>query len=70
MDSRLLVLCFGIFVIGTGTRIVPGMLPALAQGLAVTVPVAARLIAAFALTVCLTTPVFAALTARFDRHAP
>ncbi len=69
MDLRLLVLCFGNFVIGTGTLIVPGMLPALAQGLGVTVPVAAQLITAFALTVCLTAPVFAALTARFDRRA-
>jgi len=68
MDTRLLVLCFGNFVIGTGTLIVPGMLPALAQGLGVTVPVAAQLITAFALTVCLTAPVFAALTARFDRR--
>lgn len=69
MNPRLLVLCFGNFVIGTGTLIVPGMLPALAQGLGVTVPVAAQLITAFALTVCLTAPVFAALTARFDRRA-
>lgn len=68
MDLRLLVLCFGNFVIGTGTLIVPGMLPALAQGLGVTVPVAAQLITAFALTVCLTAPVFATLTARFDRR--
>jgi predicted MFS family arabinose efflux permease len=68
MDSRLLVLCFGNFVIGTGTLIVPGMLPGLAQGLGVTVPVAAQLITAFALTVCLTAPVLAALTARFDRR--
>lgn len=69
MDLRLLVLCFGNFVIGTGTLIVPGMLPGLAQGLGVTVPAAAQLITAFALTVCLTAPVFAALTARFDRRA-
>lgn len=68
MDLRLLVLCFGNFVIGTGTLIVPGMLPGLAQGLGVTVPAAAQLITAFALTVCLTAPVFAALTARFDRR--
>ncbi|HEX7812524.1 MAG TPA: MFS transporter [Burkholderiales bacterium] len=69
MDLRLPVLCFGNFIIGTGTLIVPGMLPGLAQGLGVTVPVAAQLITAFALTVCLTAPLFAALTARFDRRA-
>jgi predicted MFS family arabinose efflux permease len=68
MDLRLVVLCFGNFVIGTGTLVVPGMLPALAEGLDSTVPVAAQLITAFALTVCLTAPVLAALTARFDRR--
>jgi MFS transporter, DHA1 family, inner membrane transport protein len=68
MDLRLVVLCFGNFVIGTGTLVVPGMLPALAEGLGVTVPVAAQLITAFALTVCLSAPVLAGLTARFDRR--
>jgi predicted MFS family arabinose efflux permease len=69
MDLRLLVLCFGNFIIGTGTLIVPGMLPALARGLGVNVPVAAQLITAFAFTVCITAPPLAALTARFDRRA-
>ena len=69
MKPRLLVLCFGNFIIGTGTLIVPGMLPALAQGLRVNVPVAAQLITAFAFTVCVTAPPLAALTARFDRRA-
>ena len=69
MNSRLLVLCFGNFIIGTGTLIVPGMLPALAHGLGVNVPVAAQLITAFALTVCVTAPPLAALTACFDRRA-
>jgi predicted MFS family arabinose efflux permease len=69
MNLRLLVLCFGNFIIGTGTLIVPGMLPALARGLGVTVPVAAQLITAFAFTVCVSAPPLAALTARFDRRA-
>ena len=69
MDLRLVVLCFGNFIIGTGTLIVPGMLPALAQGLSVNVPAAAQLITAFAFTVCVTAPPLAALTARFDRRA-
>ena len=69
MDLRLLVLCFGNFVIGTGTLIVPGMLPALAHGLGVNVPVAAQLITAFAFTVCISAPPLAAVTARFDRRA-
>src|SRR5258706_1334357 len=69
MNPRLLVLCFGNFIIGTGTLIVPGMLPALAQGLGVNVPVAAQLITAFAFTVCITAPPLAALTARLARRA-
>ncbi|HVY05938.1 MAG TPA: MFS transporter [Burkholderiales bacterium] len=69
MDPRLLVLCFGNFMIGTGTLIVPGMLPAIAQGLGVSVPVAAQLITAFAFTVCVTAPPLAGLTARFDRRS-
>lgn len=69
MNPRLLALCFGNFIIGTGTLIVPGMLPALAYGLGVNVPVAAQLITAFAFTVCVTAPPLAALTARFDRRA-
>jgi predicted MFS family arabinose efflux permease len=48
MNSRLLVLCFGNFIIGTGTLIVPGMLPALAHGLGVNVPVAVTAIQAAA----------------------
>lgn len=68
VDPRLLVLCFGNFVIGTGTLIVPGMLPAIARGLDVSVPVAAQLITAFAFTVCISAPPLAAVTARFDRR--
>ncbi len=68
MNPRLLVLCFGNFIIGTGALIVPGMLPALANGLGVNVPVAAQRITAFAFTVCVTAPPLAALTARFDRR--
>jgi predicted MFS family arabinose efflux permease len=69
MDARLLVLCFGNFIIGTGTLIVPGMLPAIAHGLDVSVPVAAQLITAFAFTVCISAPPLAALTARYDRRS-
>lgn len=68
MDRRLLALCFGNFVIGTGTLIVPGMLATLAEGLEVSIPVAGRLIAAFALTVAVGAPLLAAATSRFDRR--
>src|SRR5260221_8758343 len=69
MNPRLLVLCFGNFIIGTGTLIVPGMLPALVHGLGVNVPVAAQLITAFASPGCVPPPPLAALTARCDRRA-
>jgi len=68
MSRRLIALCFGNFVIGTGTLIVPGMLTVLADGLGVGLPVAGQLITAFALTVCLSAPVLAAATTRLDRR--
>ncbi len=42
--ASLLTLAFGNFVIGTGTLIVPGMLPQLAEGLAVPLLVAMQLL--------------------------
>lgn len=68
MPASLIALCFGNFIIGTGTLIVPGMLPALAEGLEVTVPVAGQLVSAFAFTVCLSAPLLAGATSRFDRR--
>ena len=61
-------LCIGNFVIGTGTLIVPGMLPSLAEGLDVSLPVAAQLITAFAAGVCIGAPLLATATSRFDRR--
>lgn len=61
-------LCFGNFVIGTGALIVPGMLPSLAEGLEVPLPVAAQLITAFAASVCIGAPLLATATSRFDRR--
>jgi predicted MFS family arabinose efflux permease len=68
MSARLVALCFGNFMIGTGTLIVPGMLPVIAEGLSVTLPVAGQLITAFAFTVCLGAPVLAGLTSSYDRR--
>ena len=68
MPASLVALCFGNFMIGTGTLIVPGMLPALAEGLGVTLPVAGQLVSAFAFTVCLSAPLLAGATSRFDRR--
>src|SRR5258706_13797265 len=68
--ASLLALCFGNFVIGTGTLIVPGMLPQLADGLGVSLPIAGLLVTAFAAAVCVSAPLLAAATSRLDRRAP
>jgi predicted MFS family arabinose efflux permease len=67
--ASLLALAFGNFVIGTGTLIVPGMLPQLAEGLGVSLPLAGQLITAFAATVCIAAPLLAGATSRYDRRA-
>jgi len=69
ISPQLLALCFGNFIIGTGTMIVPGMLPSLAQGLGVSLPVAGQLITVFAVTIAVTAPFLSGLTSRFDRRA-
>src|ERR1700741_4894697 len=66
--AGLLALCFGNLVIGTGTLIVPGMLPQLAEGLGVSLPFAGLLVTAFAATVCVRAPLLAAATSRLDRR--
>ena len=67
--ASLLALCFGNFVIGTGTLIVPGMLPQLADGLGVSLAYAGLLVTAFAAMVCVGAPILATATSRFDRRA-
>src|SRR6267378_7933294 len=67
--ASLVALAFGNFVIGTGTLIVPGMLPHLAEGLGVSLPLAGQLITAFAATVCVAAPLLAGATSRYDRRA-
>ncbi|MBL8533715.1 MAG: MFS transporter [Betaproteobacteria bacterium] len=68
MNNRLLALCLGNVVIGTGTMVVQGMLPVLASGLDIGLHSAGRLIAAFAFTVCVFTPLLAAWLSRLDRR--
>jgi predicted MFS family arabinose efflux permease len=67
--AGLIALAFGNFVIGTGTLIVPGMLPQLAEGLGVSLPIAGQLVTAFAAAVCLGAPLLAGVTSRLDRRA-
>ena len=67
--ASLLALAFGNFIIGTGLLIVAGMLPQLAEGLGVSLPVVGQLITAFAVTVCVAAPLLASATSRVDRRA-
>lgn len=67
--ASLVALAFGNFVIGTGTLIVPGMLPQLAEGIGVSLPAAGQLITAFAATVCVAAPLLAGATSRYDRRS-
>lgn len=57
-----LALC--VLAIGTGEYVVAGMLPALAAGLGVGVPVAGQLVTVYAATVMLAGPALTAVTAR------
>ena len=66
--ASLLALCFGNFIIGTGTLIVPGMLPQLAEGLGVSLPAAGQLVTAFAAATCVGAPLLAGATSRVDRR--
>jgi len=69
MKWSLAALAFGNFVVGTGTLIVPGLLPYLAESLGVSLPVAGHLITAFAVTICVAAPLLAGATSRYDRRA-
>jgi len=66
--AALIALCLGNFVIGTGTLIVPGMLPQLSEGLGVSLPVAGQLVTAFAAATCIGAPLLAGATSRIDRR--
>lgn len=67
--APLLALGFGNFAIGTGILIVAGMLNEIAFGLDVSVPAAGQLITAGATVLCISAPLAAAFTSRFDRRA-
>ncbi len=68
MNGALVALCLGNFAVGTATMVVPGMLPALADGLAVGIPDAGRLIAVFALTIAVFGPGLASAVSHVDRR--
>lgn len=68
MDSRLVTLCVGNFVIGTGAMIVTGMLNDIAGDFQLSAATAGQLISVFALACCVGAPVFATLGSRIDRR--
>lgn len=68
MDPRLVTLCVGNFVIGTGAMIVTGMLNDIAGSFGIHAAAAGQLIAVFALATCVGAPLFATLGSRIDRR--
>ncbi len=68
MDPRLLTLCLGNFVIGTGAMIVTGMLNDIAGNFQLGAGAAGQLISVFALATCVGAPLFATLGSRIDRR--
>lgn len=67
-DARIGVLCAGNFMVGTSMYIVGGLLNELALAFDVSIAKAGLLIAAFAITSVIASPLFATLGARFDRR--
>jgi len=68
MDPRLVTLCVGNFIIGTGAMIVTGMLNDIAGDFGLGVASAGQLISVFALATCVGAPLFATLGSRIDRR--
>lgn len=69
MDTRLLSLAGGAFAIGTGSLIVTGILPHLANGLSVSVDTAGLLISIFALAYAIGSPILSTVLGDVDRKA-
>jgi DHA1 family inner membrane transport protein len=67
MRKPLLALAAAAFGIGTSEYIIMGLLPDLARGFAVTIPVAGVLVSAYALSVTLGSPLVALALARTER---
>lgn len=64
---RILVLATATFAVGTDGFVINGLLPAIGRDLAVSTATAGQLVALFALTYAVLSPVLASLTARTDR---
>ncbi|WP_410639511.1 MFS transporter [Amycolatopsis sp. lyj-346] len=66
--SRISVLAFGAFGVGTSGYIVAGLLPALTGELHVSATAAAQLVTAFAIAYAIGSPLFAAATGTWERR--
>ncbi|MBB4686314.1 MFS transporter [Amycolatopsis jiangsuensis] len=66
--ARNLVLAFGAFGVGTSGYIVAGLLPSLTAELHISATAAAQLVTAFAIAYAVGSPVFAAVTGRWERR--
>ncbi|NBH06357.1 MFS transporter, partial [Amycolatopsis sp. SID8362] len=67
-SSRISVLAFGAFGVGTSGYIVAGLLPALTGELHVSATAAAQLVTAFAIAYAIGSPIFAAATGTWERR--
>jgi DHA1 family inner membrane transport protein len=67
-SSRISVLAFGAFGVGTSGYIVAGLLPALTGELHVSATAAAQLVTAFAIAYAVGSPLFAAATGTWERR--
>jgi predicted MFS family arabinose efflux permease len=68
MPFRLIILCLGNFVIGTGAMIVTGMLNEIAATFHIAPTTAGQLITVFAIAVCVGAPLFGTIGSRIDRR--
>ncbi|MEO3873329.1 MFS transporter [Nonomuraea sp. B12E4] len=67
MHRNLVVLALGVFVVGTDSFVIAGILPAMAESLQVSTTTAGQLITAYALAYALLSPVMGAITANWPR---
>ncbi|KGQ37629.1 MFS transporter [Gallibacterium genomosp. 1] len=68
MPVALLALMIGAFAIGTTEFVIVGLVPTIAQSLAISVPSAGLLVSLYALSVAISAPLLTAMTARWQRR--
>ncbi|WP_052123777.1 MFS transporter [Gallibacterium anatis] len=68
MPVALFALMIGAFAIGTTEFVIVGLVPTIAQSLAISVPSAGLLVSLYALSVAVSAPLLTAMTARWQRR--